>query len=185
MKKTGLVILFGFLAFIILSLPGISQVTPLGADKKAVWNIKSLSADPSCYKPIVLTHAVAPAKYKLFFEFIASKSLVPAGELWVSGEMISNTDTGSKPALNLAALSSHWADGTTNPVVWAGDTFFLTKVNSKYLKLAYYELKIKPGTTGSVIINVLAESKDKTGVYYSEKKSLTIKPCKPPVIPVK
>ena len=177
MKKTGLIVLFGFLVFTVFSLLGVSEISGPVVNKKAVWNITRAICDPNCYRPLPLTHAVVPVKHKLTFEFKATKALVPAGDLWISGELISNVDSGLKPFVNLSAICAGWADGTTDTFDWNGDLFQLTKVNRGNLILFYDGIKIKAGTIGEVKIIITAESRDKKGVYYKEKKTLIIKPC--------
>lgn len=180
MKKLALIVLSGLLIFSVFSFIGYSQISgKLDTAKKSVWTITSFTSDPSCYKPVLVTptHAPMPTMCKLRIEFKATKSLIPPGDLILTGKLVSNLDTGAKPPINLSAICAGWADGTTNSFMWDGDKFMLTKVNSKYYVVVYDGLKIKPGTTGDVKIFITAESKDGHGVYNTDKKILTIKPC--------
>ena len=180
MKKISSIVLFGFIVFALFCSMGISQISDQQiVNKKAVWKITLATSDPSCYKQIPLspTHAVAPTKCKLKFEFKATFGFIPPGDLLVTGKLVSSLDTGSKPPINLSALAVGWADGTSNLIDWAGDKFLLTKVNKKYFILAYDDFQIKAGITGDVYLYITAESKDASGVYYTDKKTLTIKPC--------
>jgi hypothetical protein len=187
MKKLSLIVLLGVFVIAVFCFMGYSQISNKPVlNKKAVWKITLATSDPSCYKQVPLspTHAIPPAIFKLKFEFKASAGLLPPGDLIVTGKLVSSLDTGAKPPINLSALAVGWADGTTNVIVWDKDKFLLTKVNKRDFILAYDGLQIKAGTTGDVFIYITAESKDAGGVYYTDKKTLIIKPCPIKLIPV-
>jgi hypothetical protein len=180
MKKISSIVLFGFIVFAMFCSMGISQISdqPM-SKKKAVWKITLATSDPSCYKPVnpSPTHAVPPTICKLRFEFKATFGFIPPGDLVITGKLVSSLDTGSKPAINISTIAAGWADGTSNLIDWSGDKFLLTKVNKKYFILQYDSFQIKAGTTGDVYLYITAESKDAGGIYDTDKKTLTIKPC--------